>query len=172
MAEAVALEFESPAGEALRFEWTPEAFAAIDPAGPAPEPVWTLAGELDWDEIDAVRVVSARLDDGRLLAIAALRPAGAAGHGEELVAGAIGDGESFAQLEQALLSTEHGPDGRPRRVGLELYSAEDGLALRIAGDVTSVSGFSNGGVERLGAALELRGAGSTGAGAYDTLARA
>src|SRR5687767_9374239 len=107
--EAVAVQFESPTGDSLRFDWRPEAFAAFDPSTPPPEPVWTLGGELDWGELDAVRVLSARLGDGRMLAIAALRPAGAA-HGEEVVAGVIGDGTAFAQLEEPLVSTEYGPD--------------------------------------------------------------
>ena len=172
MAEALGLEFESPDGDALRFEWLPGAFDAIDASAPPPEPVWTLGGELDWDAIEAVRVLSARLGDGRVLAIVALRPAGAEGHGDEVVAGAIGDGESFSQLEEPLLSTEYGPDGRPRRIGLEVYLASEGPALRIAGDVTSAAGSAGGGVVRVAAALEVRGAGPSGAGAFDTLARA
>src|SRR3954468_18191557 len=111
MPEAVALEFETPAGESLRFEWTPPGFAALDGATVPEEPVWALAGQLDWDEVEGLRVVSARLEDGRVLAIVALRPRGAGGHGEELVAGALGDGDSFAQLERSLLSTEYGSDG-------------------------------------------------------------
>ncbi len=169
MAEALALEFEAPTGEALRFEWPPGAFEAIGPSAPAPDPVWSLGGELDWGEIDSVRVLSAVLGDGRRLAVAALRPAGAA-HGDELVAGAIGDAESFAQLERTLLSTEYGPDGRPRRIGLELYPDDEALALRIAGDVTAVTSSASGGVERIAATLAIRGPDGAGAGAFDTLA--
>jgi hypothetical protein len=172
MSDAVALEFEAPTGETVRFEWNADELAAIGSSTPPAEPIWRLGGELDWDEIEAVRVLSARLDDGRLLAIAALRPAGAAGHGEELVAGALGEAESFEQLEEALLSTEYGPDGKPRRIGLELYASEDGLPLRIAGDVTGVANSAAGGVERVAAALALRGGGISGAGAIDLLERA
>jgi hypothetical protein len=171
MPEAVALEFESPAGEALSFEWGPGAFTDIDAAVAAAEPVWRLTGELDWDEVEAVRVLSARFDDGRVLAIAALRPAGAPGHGEEAMAAAIGDGDSFAGLEAPLLSTEYGPDGRPRRIGLEIDGGDDGPALRIAGDVSAVEVWSRAGVERVGAAVALRGAGMAGAAALDTLRR-
>jgi hypothetical protein len=172
MAEALALEFDAPTGEALRFEWRPDAFAAIDPAAPAADPPWTLGGQLDWDEIEMVRVLTARLGDGRLLAIAALRPAGAEGHGDELIAGALGDGDSFTQLAQTLLSAEYGPDGRPRRVGLELYPADDGLALRIAGDVTALTAAVDGGVERVAASLAVRDPEGDGAGAFETLSRA
>ena len=166
MAEALALEFQAPTGDDLRFEWQPGAFDAIDPSTPPSEPVCTLGGELDWDEIEAVRVLSARLGDGRRLALVALRPAGTAGHGDEVVAGAIGDGESFSGLAEPLLSTEYGPDGRPRRI------ADDGLALRIAADVTSVDASTTGGVDRIAAALVVRAAGDEGAGTFDTLRRA
>jgi hypothetical protein len=171
MSAAVARVFEAPTGETVRFEWAADELAAIDASAPPPEPIWRLGGELDWDVVGAVRVLSARLDDGRLLAIAALRPAGAAGHGEELVAGALGDAESFEQLEETLLSTEYGPDGKPRRIGLELYASEDGLPLRIAGDVTEVASSNSGGVERVAAALALRGGGISGAGVIDLLER-
>ena len=102
VSEAVALEFRDPSGEPLRFEWRAEELAAFDPAAAGEQPVWRFGGELDWDEIEAVRLLSARLDDGRLLAIAALRPAGAEGHGEEITAGAIGDAEAFEQLYETL----------------------------------------------------------------------
>ncbi len=169
VSEALALEFEAPSGESLRFEWTAETLASFEP-DPHAEPVWRLGGELDWDEVELVRVLSARLDDGRLLALAALRPAGAEGHGDELVAAALGDADSFEQLDEALLSTEYGPDQLPRRVGLELYASENGLAIRIAGDVTAVASSASGAVKRLSAALALRGAG-VGTGALDVLER-
>ena len=172
MPEALALEFDSPTGDRLTFEWKPEAFAAVDPASPPAEPLWTLGGELDWDDLEAVRVLTARLGDERVLGLVALRPAGARGHGEELVTGAVGDGTSFAQLEDPLLSTEYGPDNRPRRVGLEVYPGDDGLALRIAGEARAVEASESGGVRRVAAALELRGPHGTGAGALDILAPA
>jgi hypothetical protein len=171
MAEVLALEFQAPTGDDLRFEWQPDAFDAVTGSAPPAEPVWTLGGELDWDEVDSVRVLTARLGDGRRLAVVALRPAGASGHGDEVVAGAIGDGESFTGLDEPLLSTEYGADGRPRRLGLELYPADDGLALRIAADVTATAGTAAGGVDRIAAALAVRDAGGEGAGTFDTLRR-
>ena len=169
MPEALALQFQAPTGERLDFEWWPDAFDGLDPAAPPSAPAWTLGGELDWDQIEAVRVLTARLGDGRVLAVAALRPAGAEGHGDELVAGAIGDGESFSQLSETLLSTEYGPDGLPRRIGLELYPGGEGMALRIAGDVSGVTSSLTGGVQRTAAALVMRGPDGEGAGAFDIL---
>jgi hypothetical protein len=162
VSDVLAVEFEAPDGDALRVEWDEARLAGLDPE-PASEPVWRLAGELDWDEVERLRVLSARLADDRVLAIAALRPAGAAGHGEELVSAAWGVPGAAERLERALLSTEYGPDGLPRRVGLELYAAEGDLPTRIAADVTATARSTTGAVERLSAGLALRGDGGAGA---------
>jgi hypothetical protein len=164
--DALAVEFQAPSGELLRFEWDEARLASLEPAAEA-APVWRLGGELDWDEVELVRVLSARLADGRLLAIAALRPSGADGHGDEVVAGTLGQPGALEPLDEALVSTEYGPDQLPRRVGLELYGPGAGLAIRIAAGVEAVSRSPAGGVERLSAALKLRGEG--GAGILDLL---
>jgi hypothetical protein len=172
VSEELALEFTDPGGEPLRIEWRTEALAALDPATQDREPVWRLGGELDWDEVEALRIVSGHLDEGRVLAIAALRPAGASGHGEEIVAGALGDWQAPDRLAEALLSTEYGADGLPSRIGLELYREGGGLPARIAGDVTATAASEQGGVRRLSAALALRSSGDSGTGVLDLLSRA
>lgn len=169
MPEAIALEFTDPGGDPLRIEWRADALAGLDPAAPDQGPVWALAGELNWDEVEALRIVSGRLDDERLIAIAALRPAGAGGHGDDLVAGAIGEIGAFEQLAEALLSTEYGADGLPSRVGLELYHDEGGLPLRIAGQATATASSDATGVRRLSTALALKAPGTAGAGVLDVL---
>jgi hypothetical protein len=169
MAEAVSVEFESPSGDRLRFDWPLERLVALEAAEGGT--VWERAGELDWDEIDLVRVLSARFDDGRRLALAAIRPTGAEGHGEEAVFGVLfSEGEAEA-LSEVLLSAEHGPDGAVRRVGLELYRGEDGLPIRVAGDVTWTSSHLDGGVEHQRYGLSLR-AGGAGVGVLDVLRQA
>jgi hypothetical protein len=167
--EIVALEFRDPAGEPLRFEWSAETLAALGPAALDADPPWALGGELDWDEVEALRIFSARLGSERLLAVVALRPAGAGGHGDEVVAGALGDGSEFEQLEEALISTEAGPDGKLRRIGLELYRAESGLPLRVAGEAVGASARVEGAVRRETVAFELRWAGEAGFGILDLL---
>jgi hypothetical protein len=165
MAE-VSVEFTSPEGERLAFDWPLDGLQAFD--GSASEPVWELSGELDWDEIDAVRVLTARFEDGRCLALAAIRPAGAESHGDDAIAGVlVAEGET-EPLAQALFSTEYGPDGEIRRIGLELYREEDGLPLRVAGDVTSVDEQPDGGVTRKRVTLDAR-AGSPGVAVLEVL---
>lgn len=170
MAETIALEFTDPAGEALRLEWDAEALARLD-ARLGRQPVWRLGGELDWDEVSELRVVSGHLERDRLIAVAALRPADAAGHGDEIVAGATGNPEALEQLAETLVSTEYGPDGAPRRIGLELYRDDGGIPLRVAGDVTEVSRETDGPVGRISAALELRAGGDVGVGTLEILRR-
>ena len=169
MSEVVAVEFNSPDGELVRIEWQAEGVERLDPAAPA-EP-WTLSGELDWDEVAAVRVFTGRLEDGGV-AIAAIRPAGAAGHGEEAIAGVlVGDG-GVEDLEEVLLSTEQNGEGAVRRVGLELYRAEAMMPLRIAGDATGQASDDRGGLRLESTRFELRAAGAAGAGRLDVLTRA
>lgn len=169
MSETVVLEFQSPDGELLRFEWNADGLAEL--AGPAPpaEPLWRLGGKLDWDQIEAVRVVSARWAEDRLVAIAAVRPTGSAGHGDEVVAGAIGDLEAFERLDEALVSLEYGPDALPRRLGLELYRGAGAMAIRIAGDATAAHSSHEGGLDRITAAFALRSAGDSGIGVLDVV---
>lgn len=164
MAEAVAIELAPPAGGRLRVEW---------PAGPrAGEPSsWRLAGELDWDEIEALRVVSAALPDGRGLALASVRPAGAAGHGEEIVGAVLVANEAAEEVVEALISTEYGGDELPRRLGLELNSGADALPLRIAADVTDASSEREDGLVHVRAALEVRLEGKRSGGVYEILRR-
>jgi hypothetical protein len=168
VAEQVAVEFGSPEGQALRFDWRTDALERLDPS--AAEVPWALSGELDWDEVEAVRVFSGRLEDGAI-AIAAIRPAGAAGHGEEAIAGVLlGDGGA-ERLEEVLLSTELDGDGIVRRIGLELYRTDGSMPLRIAGDATGAETTQDGGLVRASTAFELRAAGATGDGRLEVLTR-
>ncbi len=167
MSTPFALEFEDPTGERLDFGWDPERLSALD--GELGENLpWLLDGELDWDEIELIRVISARFDDGRLLGVTALRPAGAEGHGQEVVAGAMvnpeGQVESFSET---LLSIEYDGDGKPRRIGLELYRGEGSIPLRAAGDATATETTSDGSVQRTSAALGMRLTGTQGYGRLD-----
>ena len=134
-AESITLTV-GPNGEGARVEWAPDALRAL--AGAAePAAAWRLEGELDWDAIESLRVVSAAFEDGRLLAVVAVRPAGAAGHDQQHLRGVLiePEGEVF-ELAEALLSTEYDAAGAPARIGLELYTDPDpdAVPLRVAAD--------------------------------------
>jgi hypothetical protein len=171
MSAELAVVLAAGAGEELRVEWDEAALAALaGPAQPAEAP-WRLAGELDWDEVEALRVLSGRIEDGRVIAIAALRPAGAAGH-DDAAGGAIIVDSVAETLAEVLISTEYADGAEIRRIGLELYPDEDGMPLRVAGDATATESEVDGGVSRLRVGLKLRLAGTPGAGLLEVLTRA
>jgi hypothetical protein len=85
------------------------------------------------------RSIGIVFSDGGLLALTAVHPAGAGGHGEEELAAVIcGPDGAPVEIAETLLSTEYGPDGVQRRATLELWpDGEDGQPLRGAGTLIS-----------------------------------
>lgn len=82
------------------------------------------------------RSIGIAFSDGGLLALSAVRPAGSAGHGDEVVAAVLCDPDGApVEASETLLSTEYGPDGVQRRATLELWldGSEEGQPLRGAG---------------------------------------
>lgn len=95
----------------------------------------------DWARVELVRSLTAVLDDGSLLVVAAARPSGAPGHGDEVVDAVLVDSEgAVTTFEEPLLSTEYGPDGRHRRAGVELWAPGDAAPLRGAGTLIGGGG--------------------------------
>jgi hypothetical protein len=169
MGDLLGLEFEAPDGEKLRFEWDEDALAGLDAGSESAQPPWQLVGEVDWDEIEAIRVISARFDGGDTLAAASLRPAGAAGHGEEVAVVVLGSEEGVESVPDALISTEYDAEGKPRRLGLELEVEGQRLPLRVAADVAGVSERVDGGINHLRSVLHIRRSGGDGTGLYEIL---
>jgi hypothetical protein len=98
-----------------------------------------MSADPDWTRVELVRALTAVLDDGSLVVVAAARPAGAAGHGDEVVDAVLVDADgAVTRFDEALLSTEYGPDGRHRRAGVELWAPGDAAPLRGAG--TTIGG--------------------------------
>lgn len=85
------------------------------------------------------RSIGIVFSDGGLLALTAVQPAGADGHGEEEIAAVMcGPDGAPVEVAETLLSTEYGPDGVQRRATLELWpDGEDGQPLRGAGTLIS-----------------------------------
>lgn len=101
------------------------------------------AWRLDRDRLgagDLVRLLTAALADGSLFLLAAHRPADASAHDEERIAAAqLGAGRRRV-AEEVLLSTEYGPGGQTRRIGLEATFSDEEFPLRAAGDAVGESG--------------------------------
>jgi hypothetical protein len=171
--ELLMLELGSAGGPGALLEWDLEALRGVSAAPPHPgagedRPTWRLDRAPDWERASALRVISASFDDGGLLAVAALRPRGIAGHDADAVEAALvsAQGEA-ARVHEALLSTEYGPDGRMRRIGMELYEESTGPPIRIVADRVADARQDAGGEQT---ALRLRMEGSPGTGLHELIA--
>jgi hypothetical protein len=87
------------------------------------------------------RSIGIAFSDGGLLALSAVRPETAGGHGEEVIAAVLcGPDGAPAEVAETLLSTEYGPDGVQRRATLEPWlNGDAGQPLRGAGTLISAS---------------------------------
>ncbi len=94
------------------------------------------------------RSIGIAFSDGGLLALSAVRPAQADGHGEEEIAAVLcGPDGAPAEVAETLLSTEYGPDGIQRRATLELWlDGEESQPLRGAGTLISASSIRHPGL--------------------------
>ncbi len=171
--DPLVLELGPAAGPGLRVEWDVEALRELHATSRHADtaearPIWRLERGPDWEGASALRVISASFDDGALLGVAALRPRGAAGHDADAVGAVLVSAEGeVARPHEALLSTEYGPDGRPRRLGLELYEHSTGPPLRIVADRAADPRPGAGGEHT---ALRLRMEGIPGTGLHELVA--
>lgn len=87
------------------------------------------------------RSIGIAFSDGGLLALSAVRPKAAGGHGDEEIAAVLcGPDGAPVEVAETLLSTEYGPEGVQRRATLELWlDGEEGQPLRGAGTLISAS---------------------------------
>jgi len=127
-------------------------------------------GEPDWERMEATRTLSAWLDDGTGLSVAAVRPAGARAHDEEVHWGAVLDPAGSLHVDEPRLSTTYDGDGRQRRAGLELWIEEaDGAPRRAAGEVVCGSTLDLGELRLDAAVFRWHVDGRRGVGRYDIL---
>jgi hypothetical protein len=124
-----------------------------------------------WDELDAIRSLSALVDDGNALLALARRPRGATGHGQELVrAGLFVDGQ-LHQVEEARISTVYDGDGRQRSAGLELWLPGEEFPRRGSGVAVAGSTLELDPVRVHAAVFRWRLDGRDGIGAYELMVR-
>ncbi|MFN2616296.1 MAG: hypothetical protein ABR581_04135 [Thermoleophilaceae bacterium] len=124
-----------------------------------------------WDELDAMRSISAIGDAENAVLALARRPRGALGHGHELVtAWLLEAGEPLA-VEEARISTVYDGDGRQRSAGLELWLPGEEFPRRVSGSVIAGSSLE---LEELNvhiAVFRWRMNGRDATGAYELVAR-
>jgi hypothetical protein len=134
-------------------------------------------GVADWTRIESARSIGAWLDDAHAVALSAVRPAGAAGHGEEATtAWLVADGEERAavlELEDPRLSTGYDAEGRQRRATLELWESEDSeMPHRASGQLLCGTTLDLGTLRMDCAFFAWRMEGRAGVGRYDLIRRA
>jgi hypothetical protein len=135
----------------------------------AAESPWRIEGELDWPATEGLRLVSAVFEDGRALALAALRPHGAPGHDRDSTAYRLEESGEPVDLVDALLSTEYDADGLPRRIGIELWAEAESPPLRVAADREGGVDVGGHGIRREVARMSFRLEGAGGTGTYELL---
>ena len=124
-----------------------------------------------WEELDALRSISALLDERNALLALGRRPRGALGHGEERVAAALlREGELIA-VEDARISTVYDGAGRQRSAGLELWLPGEELPRRGSGNALAGSTLELEEVTVHAAVFDWRLDGREGIGAYELMAR-
>ena len=120
-----------------------------------------------WDELDAVRGVSALFDQENAVLALARRPRGAMGHGQErVVAWLVSAGEARL-VDDARISTVYDGEGRQRTAGMELWMPGEDFPRRLSGTAVAGTTLSLEGLRVNAAVFSWRMDGRDGAGAYE-----
>jgi hypothetical protein len=120
-----------------------------------------------WDELDAVRGVSALFDQENAVLALARRPRGALGHGQEqVVAWLVSAGEARL-VDDARITTVYDGEGRQRTAGLELWMPGEDFPRRASGTAVAGTTLSLEGLRVNAAVFSWRMDGRDGAGAYE-----
>jgi hypothetical protein len=124
-----------------------------------------------WDELDALRGVSALFDDQNAVLALARRPRGTIGHGQEDVVAWLVSGGEARRVEDARISTVYDGDGRQRNAGLELWMHGEDFPRRASGTAAAGTTLSLEGLRVNAAVFSWRMEGRDGVGAYEVTIR-
>lgn len=125
----------------------------------------------EWEELDAVRSISALVDEQHALVALARRPRGAVGHGDEEVTACLVEDDALLEVETARISTVYDGDGRQRSAGLELWLPGEDFPRRASGLVIAGSSLDLDGLQVHVAVFRWRLDGREGIGAYELMLR-
>lgn len=124
-----------------------------------------------WEQLDALRTISALVDEGNALLVVSRRPRDAVGHGQEKVtAQLLRDGRPLA-VGETRISTVYDSGGRQRSAGLELWVPGEELPHRGSGLVIAGSSLDLDGLRVHTAVFRWRLDGRDGVGAYELMVR-
>ena len=124
-----------------------------------------------WEELDALRSISAIVDENDAVLALASRPRGAAGHGEESVRAAVVTDGELLKIEDARVSTVYDGEGRQRSAGLELWPEGEEFSRRGSGQAIAGSSLELEAVRVHAAVFRWRIEGREGIGAYELMVR-
>ena len=124
-----------------------------------------------WDELDALRSISALVDERHALLVLARRPRGAMGHGDEKVTARLIEDDAVLAVQDARISTVYDRGGRQRSAGLELWVPGEEYPRRGSGLVIAGSSLDLEGVQVHAAVFRWRLDGREGIGAYELMVR-
>jgi hypothetical protein len=124
-----------------------------------------------WDELDALRAVSALVDEQHALVALARRPRGAVGHGDERVTACLVEEDRLLEVETARISTVYDGGGRQRSAGLELWLPGEDFPRRGSGLVIAGSSLDLDGLQVHVAIFRWRLDGREGIGSYELMLR-
>jgi hypothetical protein len=125
----------------------------------------------EWEKLDALRTVSALVDEQHALLALARRPRGAVGHGDEEVVARLVEEDAVLDVETARISTVYDGSGRQRSAGLELWLPEEDYPRRGSGLVIAGSSLDLDGLQVHVAVFRWRLDGREGIGAYELMVR-
>lgn len=124
-----------------------------------------------WDELEALRGLSAIFDERTAVFAVTRRLESAHGHGEEDARAVfLSDGEAI-EVEDVRISTVYDADGRQRTSGMELWLPGEDWPRRVFGSATAGTSIQLEGLVVHAAVFSWRMDGRPGAGAYDLVLR-
>jgi hypothetical protein len=124
-----------------------------------------------WEELDAIRSISALVDEQHALVALARRPHGAVGHGDEEITARLVEDDALLEVEDARISTVYDGGGRQRSAGLELWIPGEDYPRRGSGQVIAGSSLDLDALQVHVAVFRWRLDGREGIGAYELMLR-
>jgi hypothetical protein len=124
-----------------------------------------------WEDLDAIRSISALVDDQHALLAVARRPHGAVGHGDEEITARLVEDDALLEVEDARISTVYDSGGRQRSAGLELWLPGEDYPRRGSGQVIAGSSLDLDALQVHVAVFRWRLDGREGIGSYELMLR-